>query len=69
MNWYKNPTMYEFVLHNLYNKFIHPTPSISGHLIYIPYNKNTIQKSGLYGLTPMAYSQSQYFFVILRRYT
>ena len=27
----------------------HPTTSISGHFIYIPYNKNTIRKSGLYG--------------------
>ena len=26
-----------------------PTTSIIGHYIYIPYNKNTIQKSGLYG--------------------
>jgi hypothetical protein len=34
------------------------TASISAHFIYIPYNKNTIRKSGLYDLTRMAYSQS-----------
>ena len=114
MNWYKNHTMYEFVIYNLYNNFCmnsykkknvwigtkttpctnsqyticitifvwirtkisekkicirvgistrdqnglqssqryttcHPTTSIIGHVIYIPYNKNTIRKSGLYG--------------------
>ena len=32
----------------------------SAHFIYIPYNKNTIQKSGLYDLTRMAYSQSHF---------
>ncbi len=95
MNWYKNHTLYEFKLHNLYNNCMnsfvwirtkisekkkkpgwdfnpgpkwlaivavsathHPDPSISGHFIYIPYNKNTIRKSGLYDLTRMAYSQS-----------
>ena len=36
----------------------HPTSYISAHFIYIPYNKNTIRKSGLYDLTRMAYSQS-----------
>jgi len=29
----------------------HPTPSISAHFIYIPYNKKTIQKSGLYDVS------------------
>ena len=33
-----------------------PTSSISAHFIYIPYNKITIRKSGLYDLTHMAYS-------------
>ncbi len=35
----------------------HPTSSISAHFIYIPYNKITIRKSGLYDFTRMAYSQ------------
>ncbi len=35
----------------------HPTSSISAHFIYIPYNKKTIRKSGLYDLTRFAYSQ------------
>jgi hypothetical protein len=37
----------------------HPTASISGHFIYIPYNKNTIRKSGLNDFIRMAYSQPQ----------
>ena len=36
----------------------HPTSYISAHFIYIPYNKNTIQKSGLYDFVRMSYSQS-----------
>jgi len=35
----------------------HPTSSASAHFIYIPYNKITIHKSGLYDLTRMANSQ------------
>ena len=86
MNWYKNHTVYEFVLYNLCNNCIqklvkkrfasrlgfqpgtkmacncrsaihHPTSYISAHFIYIPYNKNTIQKSGLYDFIRVAYSQ------------
>jgi hypothetical protein len=38
-----------------------PAASISGHFIYIPYNKNTIRKSGLYDFIRMAYSQSLYY--------
>ena len=33
----------------------HPTSSISAHFIYIPYNKITIRKSGLYDFSRMAY--------------
>jgi hypothetical protein len=98
MNWYKNHTLYEFVLYNSYKKLYyticitsfvwickkisekkicirvgistrdqylrlkssrsaihHPTSSISAHFIYIPYNKITIRKSGLYDLTRVAY--------------
>jgi hypothetical protein len=36
----------------------YPTSYISAHFIYIPYNKNTIRKSGLYDFIRMAYSQS-----------
>jgi len=35
----------------------HPTSSVSAHFIYIPYNKKTIRKIGLYDFTRMAYSQ------------
>ena len=37
----------------------HPTASISAHFIYIPYNKNIIQKMRLYDFIRVAYSQSQ----------
>jgi hypothetical protein len=40
----------------------HPTSSNSAHFICIPYNKITIQKSGLYDLTRMAYSQPHFKF-------
>ena len=81
MNWYKNHTVYELVLYNLYKNYCikisekkifirgwdfnpgpkwlaivaapghSPSSSVSAHFTYIPYNKNTIRKSGLYGLT------------------
>ena len=33
-----------------------PTASVSGHFIYIPYNKNTIRKMRLYKFIRVVYS-------------
>jgi len=48
----------QYGLQSLQRHAIHPpTSSVSAHFIYIPYNKKTIRKSGLYDFTHMAYSQ------------